>query len=556
MEFAPWIRDRVWRANSWTDELARLRQGLAAEPRTARTIERTVELAWAMEACDPDRGRALALYLEAWRGGHTGARERATVLASELRAHLTVAELALHAGDPMSAGAAFLDAGFPELAVDPLQQFVDARPPGASATTENVRLEGVRALLALARHQRFDADKEITDALARAGHATGRAAVAAYVHAARVARVADLNARIPAIIGAAARACPDDPTIVALVETRLLETNNGDEILAHYRARFERAASRPEYVERVRGAGVELIARNLQPGLGLRLLRMSLESAYAAQVPEVTSHIAAWELIRTHAQAQQSTLDLVPLIVQAMASPLSEDVAVYLARLGLEIAWHDASDTLAAQPYAAMLLDFVPDHPLAVAFVAEVSPAVAPITPAPAPQTQPPTPKPTSRMPVIDQGEVKRSVAPPLATPKPQGVTGRLALLTPPPPRATSLKRDTSPFPISRPPSRPTAARAPRKVVPVDAVIELPNGSFFSTVLRDLSSSGAFIVTKRKLEIDMVVALEMKIPKPGKVAETSHRTNARIARLTDVGCGLAFVDASPELVALLRAITE
>jgi hypothetical protein len=37
---------------------------------------------------------------------------------------------------------------------------------------------------------------------------------------------------------------------------------------------------------------------------------------------------------------------------------------------------------------------------------------------------------------------------------------------------------------------------------------------------------------------------------------TSHRTNARIARHTDVGLGLAFVDASPELVAAIRATTE
>ena len=63
---------------------------------------------------------------------------------------------------------------------------------------------------------------------------------------------------------------------------------------------------------------------------------MSLEHAYGAKFPEVTAHLAAWELMWTHARTQHSTLDLVPLIVQALAAPLSEDGALYLARLGLE----------------------------------------------------------------------------------------------------------------------------------------------------------------------------------------------------------------------------
>jgi len=126
-----------------------------------------------------------------------------------------------------------------------------------------------------------------------------------------------------------------------------------------------------------------------------------------------------------------------------------------------------------------------------------------------------------------------------------------MALLRPPAPRPAS------PPP---PPPRSTAPaflpRAPRKVVPVDVVVELPGGGFFSTVLRDLSMSGAFIVTKRQLEVGTIVALEMRIPTPGTISQTSHRTNARIARRDDVGYGLAFVDTSPELVAAIRATID
>jgi PilZ domain len=576
MALAGWVRDRLWRADHWCAELAQLRQSVAAEPRTPATPQRVYDLARATEYCDPDRGRAVALYLDAWRGGHADARDRAKALAVALRAHMTLAEIALGEGDLVAAGAAFLDAGLPELAVEPLQRFVEARPPGSSAATENVRLAGVKALLALAGRQRFDAEREIATTLAHADHETGRAAAAAYVHAARIARLANLGDRLAGILATAGRACPDDDEIAALVEARVVESGDADAVLEHYRLRFERSPTRQDYVRRVGAAAVELIGRNFQPGLGLRLLRMSLEDGYAANLPESPAHLAAWELMTTHARAQRSTLDLVPLIVKGLSAPLSEDGALFLARLGLEIAWRDASDTLAAQPYAAMVLDYLPDHPLATAFVTEVSPETlstsparpatpaatppaAPRTPAPAPAPAPtppaPATAPTSRIPTIDQGQVKRAAVPASAVPA-HGVTSRLALLKPPPPRATSLKRDTSPFPIAQRPATAPAPRAPRKVVPVDVVVELSNGAFFSTVLRDVSTSGAFIVTKRQLEVGTIVSLDLRIPVPNTITQANHRTNARIARRTEVGCGLAFIDPPPELVAALRAATE
>ena len=416
MGLAPWVRDRLWRANHWCGELALLRQVVAAEPRTASTPERLYDLARATEYCDPDRGRAMALYLEAWRGGHAEAGDRAKALAVALRAHMAVAEIALADGDLGTAGGAFLDAGFPELAVEPLQRLVAARPAGASSATENVRIAGVKALLALAGRQRFDAEREIAETVARAHHETGRAAAAAYVHAARIARLASLGDRLAGIVAAAARACPEDDEVSALVEERLFETGDADSVLEHYRVRFERSPTRHDYVERARAAGVELIARNFQPGLGLRLLRMSLEAAYEAKLPEPPSHLAAWELMTTHARAQQSTVDLVPLIVQGLSAPMSGDGAFYLARLGLEIAWRDASDTLAAQPYAAMVLDFLPDHPLASAFVAEVTPEVSPevspeasTEPPPEPESWSPRPgqKPALRSPAVDEGPIE-----------------------------------------------------------------------------------------------------------------------------------------------------
>jgi hypothetical protein len=551
---ATWLRDRLWRADRWCAELASLGQEL-----DARTPERVFELAVATEHCDPDRSVSLALYVEAARAGHALARDRACALATTLRAHLTLAELELARGELVAAGTAYLDGGFPELAAPPLERFVTARPDGASPSSEHLRLEHVTALLAFARQQRVDVEREIAGCLATP-------TVATYLHAERVARLAGLADRRAAVISAAGAAFPDDARIAALVEDRLFELGDADALLAHYRARFERAASRADYVERVRAAGIELLARGTQPGFGLRLLRLGLESAYTALLPEVTSHLAAWHLIWMHARQQSSTAELAPLIVQAFTAPLPEDDALYLARLGLEIAWRDATDPLAAQPYAAIVLDFVPDHPLAVAFVDEVVPSELEVTfrtpaPPPPPAPEPPKPKSTSRIPVLEEAPVKRSVS----SASPAKRTSRLELLRPPPrvtkpatvppPRAAALKRDTSPIPMAKRPARATA-RAERKVVPVDVVVELPSGAFFSTVLRDLSTSGAFIVTRRPIEIGAIVSLELRVPDPGKLTQTTYRVGARIARRTDLGWGVAFVDASSELVDALRAATE
>jgi hypothetical protein len=132
------------------------------------------------------------------------AQERGRALANTLGAHLTVAELALAMGDLVGAGTAFLDAGFPELAVKPFQDFVDARPAGASIASEYLRLEQVGPLFAFARKQTVDAEAEIARSLAASSPA-------AYIHAERVARLAGLGSRRAEVIAAARAAFPGDP---------------------------------------------------------------------------------------------------------------------------------------------------------------------------------------------------------------------------------------------------------------------------------------------------------------------------------------------------------
>jgi hypothetical protein len=129
-------------------------------------------------------------------------------------------------------------------------------------------------------------------------------------------------------------------------------------------------------------------------------------------------------------------------------------------------------------------------------------------------------------------------------------------LLRPPPPRETPLERDTSPIPAPSRPDKPTAPRAPRRIVPMDALVALPDGTTFSAVLRDVSTTGAFIVTKKLLAIGTTIRLEMKVPMTSTMMQVSHRTNAQIVRCSEIGVGVSFVGAPAELVALLDRIAR
>ncbi|CAN5766285.1 hypothetical protein BH11MYX3_BH11MYX3_18280 [soil metagenome] len=393
-----------------------------------------------------------------------------------------------------------------------------------------------------------------------------------------------------------------------------------------------------EWTNTVRAAGSELLLRNVHPGLGLRLLRSSLERAYVELIPEVPRHIATWELLLTHARSSQATVELVPLIDSALNAPLGGDDVLFLSRAGLEIVWRDAGDMTAAQPFAAALLDIVPTHPLGVELLTLVLPELAsepvaadpvePVAPPPVtvriPVVAPPAklatvkipvlvspakamtermpvltpparatlpvfeaPEVTTKLPVLDppQPSTSRPVfEPPDVTTKlpvfeaPEPTTKqpaldatrpttRLPVFEPsvpspsqaaprvrPPTPADALRRDASRVP---PPPRPPingVDRAPRKLVPIDVMIELPTGGFFSSVIRDLSISGAFVLTKRTVEIGIVIAIDLKLPDPTSLKLTTLRASARVCRWTALGWGLAFIDPKPDLIAAIRRL--
>lgn len=463
MQVADWIVEALRDASDWRAELERTRLQLA-ELSGASKIERTLDLAEAMEHIDPDRRRALDLYVSAWRDGHLAARTTVIAMSSELRAFVTLAEVAIEChretGDPenlVTAGRAFLDAGLVERAAETFQLACKKHPSLAAMVVTSPRLVDVRVVIARARFLHVDMEREIDGCMDRARHG-GDGAAGSYLQAARLARLAKLS-RYSEILALATQRCPRDEEIARMFEDSLLESGTADDFLAFHRRRLELVEGDAAWVECVRATATELVFRNVHPGLGLRLLRTALERAYASALPDgMRRHVAAWELLIAAAREASSTAGLAALHADAKRAELPAIDARYISRIG------------------RLLFD------------------------------EPELPTITFRIPTIKMQALQKP-APADATP-----------------------------------------RAPRTIVPVDVVVEMPNGAFFSAVLRDLSTSGAFVTTKRAIEVGTIVTLEIRLPRPGGLDELQVRTDARIARRTDLGCGLAFVSPPDELV--------
>src|SRR4051812_45742505 len=94
MSLFPSLRATLWRTPDWRNELGRMADALAADV-TEATFTRAVELGHAFELIEPDRNRAVAMFVVAARGGRTDAVPHAQRLAREIGAHGVLAELAL-----------------------------------------------------------------------------------------------------------------------------------------------------------------------------------------------------------------------------------------------------------------------------------------------------------------------------------------------------------------------------------------------------------------------------------------------------------------------------
>ena len=296
--------------------------------------------------------------------------------------------------------------------------------------------------------------------------------------------------------------------LALLYEDRLLARGKMEELLGFYRTELEVVTTDQEWVEKVRSAATKLVLRGRQPGLALRLLRRSLEHAYVAKLTDVPGHLASWELLLGHARRMKSTIEIMPLVVQALGQTLSDDERVYLSRVGFEVSWRDARDVEAARPYATAVAELVPDHPGVCEFMSNElaaligdgdddllaalanigdEPAIEPVATvasappvavAPPPQPQP---QPQPQPPPLPPRAVRPAVAPPPPAASAPAVVPAAAIVTAAPPAIPTVS-------TAAPPPIPPAPAVPRDG---GARMSTPTGS----AAAPKPSSGARVVS-------------------------------------------------------------
>lgn len=622
MQLPGWLRDLLWRAEDWRAVLA----GALDDVRRTRDARRAIELGRALEHVEPDRRRALDAYQVAWRTGQgAGALAAARRIAREIRAHATLALLALHeferGGDPAwlwTAGIAYLDAGEPERARGPLETALQ-REPGDERLAVMLR-----ATDGDVGEVRAEVERWLERGLAEdvPDHA---------VLAARLARLAGMPVEDRArLLRTALDRWPADDDVAMQVEDLLLSRGDPDELLTFYKLRLGTKPGARAWAEEVRGAATRLCVRGVAPGLGLRLSRKGLEHAYDAGLVDVPGHLATWAVLVDHARAVKANRELMPLVVQALRLPLGADDRLWLARFGLATAWRDAGDDAAARPYAAILAELAPDHPdlrefiadqvqvdididtddddvvdadladlaLSLVYLDEHGPdrveelivpaqratglaaaAAAQPPTAPASAPAPPSARPawmsaeTSAMVEVAQDAVAATDAAAIAAADgasgpPPGELDDLELTSPPTSASASrpiaiptaalsaLRRIGARVRVPTEPEAPDGAvdRAARVVVPVDVTIELDDGTQVEAMVRDLSTTGLFVLVKATLALGAELACELRLPGEDPLTAVRQRAWAKVIRQGDGGYGLLFLDPDPELIEALAAV--
>src|SRR5690606_14073157 len=250
---------------------------------------------------EPDRSRAIEMYLVAWKAGrHLATLVRARALCIELGDLATAAKIARlqhqHRPEPsllVEEGLALLDAGQRDLAVRPLAEAARLRPDE----------RGIALALAVARGEWPDVGAAAEQLLGEArAQGPGSPGAELLLHAARVVHLhGGEPARYGQLLAAAFECDPRMDRAYALHAAHLTAHGSGDQLLAVYRRRIEHAPSLAARYEDLRRAGVRLVLEDTQPGLGLRLLDRALREAYGHELSPVPGQIASLELLRRHA---------------------------------------------------------------------------------------------------------------------------------------------------------------------------------------------------------------------------------------------------------------
>ncbi len=363
MPISSWLLPVLWREHDWRASLDRVATELAKVETSSHAQRAAVELGQASEYIEPDRRRAIAAY----ELGGDGLRARE--LAVELgwwaaRARLSLAARATNS-DPrlvLDEAEAWWDAGQPALCALALA--------GARTEARGVRADDLTALIA---------GRDLATATrARAQGQTGVDAAAAYVSAARFAHAAGRKGEVGALLEAALAAAPGHAIAARWLLSIVLDTRDTERIRRCVQVRLA-GLDATARIDGMRACALALIDSVQHKGFGLRVLRQALELAYEAQPPHVPGHLAMWAVLVTHATADGTRLELLPLVIRGLQSSQQELDRVWLGALATELSLRDAKNPVVAGAYAEIVAEHAPEHPFVRELVAAV--AAAPVAP-------------------------------------------------------------------------------------------------------------------------------------------------------------------------------
>ena len=615
MQLAGWLRTALWKADDWRATLALLGDAVADTSDGGRAHD----LGRALEHIEPDRRRALAAHRAAWRAGHTAALTPARRIAREIRDHVALAGLAqeelerggraellgeialawIDAGQAKPAAAA-LAAAVRRLAGDERLAALravaegqkDARgevarwferavttddPAAACLTLRLARLgrlgDDQQGRLLRTSLDRWPADDDVAAMVEEHLLARGDPDELLTFYKLRLGTRPEARAWADEVRAIASRLCVRGvaPGLGLRLLKRGLEHaySAGVTDVPGHLASWSLLADHARSVRATRELlPLALTALRLQLGETDRLWlgRLGLEvvwgeardaeaaRAYAAVVIEVAPQHPD---VREFVQEQDIDIDLVDDVAAAQVAedPAIDELAMSLVYLDEHGERHHEDAAVAARTSglaAAAVAREAPFQQPEMVKPAWMSPntaQIAAVAADAADQTEKAleTPRITATFPAAEP--------PPAVPANPEKQT-----LGPVIPTAAiaALRRISTRLRTPTPPSLPEGAkdRAARVVVPVDVTIELDDGTKVKAIVRDISTTGLFIVLADPLELGAELTCELGLPsRDDALAITRHRAWARVVRKGAGGYGLELLDPEPELVEAIGALT-
>lgn len=347
--------------------LLAIAEGLKNRIGSPETAKKAIEVAQVLEHCDPDRSRALAAYVIAWKSdpGRLDALSRARHLGRELGDFATSAKLAhlqnRHAPDSallVFEGNAWLDAGDPDRAIKPLLSAVRAMPGD----------ERVTLALATAQREWSDVRGQIDSLRAKAAALFHPAEAAELLlQAARMLTMLQTNDReVEACLLDAFDRDPENLSALGLLEGRLDTLVGEDRFMQICERRIAARQSPAAMAEELRRAGTRMAGSPRFRGLGIRLLERCLDYAYDAKLDMIPGHVASLSLLGQHARSSKLHSEFLELIDRGLSVPLSEIDHSVMATQALDIAWRHSVDEQAARTYAGIAASLAPRHPVVI----------------------------------------------------------------------------------------------------------------------------------------------------------------------------------------------